>query len=137
MSHFTDEQLECWLDSWAKWVRGGCSIAALGYQSTSIDQTFIQSNRSPHTAVSDHDLEQNIEKAVSLLAARDRTSADVGRMEYGCHKLSHNPHYDKRNQKKNAEIMGLHPKTYSRKLADFRLAVWQTLALLLADKLAA
>ena len=137
MSHFTDEQFDQWLNDWAVWVTGGCSIAALGYKSQSIEQDVVQlnkSNQSPLVNTSMHDM---IERAVSVLAQQDRLAADVGRMEYGCHKRSHDPMREKPSQKKNAAILDIHPKTYSRKLADFRLAVRMSVSLFMGERMAA
>jgi hypothetical protein len=139
MSHITDAQLEIWLDSWAKWVRGGCSIAALGYKPQSIDQDFIQSNSSDNTSVFNHDIETLIDKGVNALAGRDRLAADVGRFEYGARHESFNPTYDRvptiavkaarlteymhsRNLLPKNKTIGI--PTYKRKLADFKLVVW-------------
>ncbi len=94
MSHLTDAQLDLWLDSWAKWVSGGCSIAALGFKPQTIDQPFIQSNQSNHTLVLNHEIEQCIDSAVGNLALSNRTAADVGRFEYGALHDSYNPNYD-------------------------------------------
>lgn len=152
MSHVTDAQLEIWLDDWAKWIRGGCSIASLGYQPQSIDQTFIQSNSSRNTSVSNHNIEMLIDRAVNALAARDRLAADVGRFEFGARDESFNPNYDrvptietkanrltqymvKRNLLAPGKVIGV--ASYKRKLADFRLAVWSVVVATIDEKIAA
>ncbi|MEY8205399.1 MAG: hypothetical protein RPR40_10025 [Bermanella sp.] len=127
MSHLTDAKLDSSLNAWAMWVVGGSNITGLGYKPQSIDQTFVQLNQSSHSAIYDNSLQEIIERAVSMLAVRDREAADVGRMEYGAHKRSHNPTYDKPNQKRNAGFLGIGLSKYKRKLADFRLSMWMVL----------
>lgn len=135
MSYLTDSQLDYWLDQWAKWCRGGCSIAALGYPSHAIDQAFVQNNSRTGTTVYNNDVQCIIESAVSSLAQRDKRLADVGRYEYGATPRSHTPDYDKPNQERNARAMGMSLATYKRKLADFRLAVHTTLNVMLGPRL--
>ena len=119
------------------WNAGGCNIAGLGYKPQSIDQTFVQLNQTDHSPILNNDIQETIERAVSVLAARDRTAADVGRMEYGAHKKSHNPTYDKPNQRRNAAFLDIGLSKYKRKLADFRLSMWMLVAASLSDQLAA
>ncbi len=128
MSHFTDAQLDHGLNSWAMWVAGGCGIAALGYKPLLTDQTRIQDNNNHHTALIDSTMPENIERTVSVLAVRDRITSDVGRMEYGAHRKSHNPTYDKPNQRRNAAFLDISLSTYKRKLALFRTTVWCALS---------
>lgn len=135
MSYLTDSQFDYWLDQWAKWCRGGCSIAALGYPSHAIDQAFVQSNSRSGTVVFDNDVQAIIESAVCSLAQRDRRLADVGRYEYGATPRTHTPDYDKPNQDRNARDLGMSLATYKRKLADFKLAVHTTLNVTLGSKI--
>ena len=135
MSYLTDTQLDYWLDQWAKWCRGGCGVAALGYPSHAIDQAFVQNNSRPGTAVFNNDVQSIIESAVCSLAQRDRRLADVGRYEYGAVPRAHTPDYDKPNQERNAREMGMSLATYKRKLADFKLAVHTTLNVTLGSKI--
>jgi len=127
MSYLTDTQLDYWLDQWAKWCRGGCGIAALGYPSHAIDQAFAQNNSRPGTQVFDNNIQCIVESAVSSLAQQNRKAVEVGRFEYGASPRSHTPDYDKPNQERNARQQGMSLATYKRKLADFKLAVHTTL----------
>ena len=94
MSYVTDEQLNNWLDSWARWVNAGSCIADLNYKPQSIDQTFIQSNQSNSTHIQNYEIEESIDSAVGRLAIDKRLAADVGRFEYGALHASYNPSYD-------------------------------------------
>lgn len=135
MSYLTDTQLDYWLDQWAKWCRGGCGIAALGYPSHAIDQAFVQKNSQPGTVVYDNDIQLIIESAVSSLAQRDKRLAEVGRYEYGATPRSHSPDYDKPSQERNARELCMSLATYKRKLADFKLAIHTTLNVTVGSKL--
>ncbi len=95
MSYVTDEQLNTWLDSWARWVNAGSCIANLDYKPQSIDQTFIQSNQSNSTHIRSYEIEESIDSAVGRLAIDKRLAADVGRFEYGAIHASFNPNYDR------------------------------------------
>ncbi|MEH6347770.1 MAG: hypothetical protein V7785_21930 [Bermanella sp.] len=95
MSYVTDEQLNTWLDSWARWVNAGSCIANLDYKPQSIDQTFIQSNQSNATYIKSYEIEESIDSAVGRLAIDKRLAADVGRFEYGAIYASYNPNYDR------------------------------------------
>ena len=128
MSHLTDAQLDHTLNSWALWVAGGCNIAALGYKPLLTDKTRVQESNSSFTAIIDASIPECIESTVSVLAIRDRVTSDVGRMEYGAHRKSHNPHYEKPNQTRNAAFLEISLSTYKRKLALFRTTVWCALS---------
>ncbi len=130
MGTLTDAQLDHYLNLWAKWCHGDQAIAALGYPQYSIDQSFIQSNQTQHTVILNHDIESLIEKTVSALSIKDRLLADVGRREYGADRLSHDPEYDKPNQERNAQSLGMSKSTYKVKLSAFRLVVWSALTVL-------
>ncbi len=129
MSHLTDEQFDHVLNSWAVWVAGGCNIAALGYKPLLTDKTRVQESNVSFTAILDISIPESIESTVSVLAIRDRVTSDVGRMEYGAHRKSHNPHYEKPNQARNAAFLEISLSTYKRKLALFRTTVWCALTI--------
>lgn len=129
MSHLTDEQFDLVLNSWAVWVAGGCNIAALGYKPLLTDKTRVQESNASYTAILDISIPESIESTVSVLAVRDRVTSDVGRMEYGAHRKSHNPSYEKPNQARNAAFLEISLSTYKRKLALFRTTVWCALSI--------
>ncbi len=95
MSHCNSEQLDNWLDSWARWVQSEYGISCGGFKSPSFTQDFIQSNQTQHCIILNHEFEEGIDQAVNNLAIKDIKCAEVGRFEYGARRESYDGRYDK------------------------------------------
>ncbi len=88
---------------------------------------FIQPNQTQKTAILNYDIEFRIEKIFSTLSFKELILADIGRREYGADRYSHDPEYDKPNQERNTQSLGMSKIANKVKLSAFKLVVWSVL----------